>query len=254
MKKPLIFKAVTLFLISTISFYSCGNDDEPQEPTVDPNAIIEFTDPNFKAALLEHGKTIISIKGDIDIIDTNSDGEIQVKEALAYTKSIAVSGNNLSDLKGIEFFKNISKLDAGNNSLDKIDLSHNTELVVLSLYKNQLSKLDISKNINLTNLNVFENQLTQLDVSNNKKLNYLSAYNNLLEGYFNLANNNNLTYLSLSENRLNNLNLANGNNESLNTMGANSNPNLICIQIDTDFTPPINWKKDDIADYSDNCQ
>ena len=233
MKKLLILKTLTLLFISTISFYSCGNDDEPQEPTVDPNAIIEFTDPNFKATLLIHGTRIFSLDGKITIIDTNNDGEIQVKEAEAYTGRIYTGDlYRISDLTGLEYFKNITELFSSNGLLTSINVSENHKLEKIEIRDNQLTQIDLSKNPLLKELNVISNQLNILDLKNNPML----------------------TTVYSSGNKLTSLNIANGNNQNLNIFETYSNPNLYCIQIDPNFTPPLNWNKDATASYSDNCQ
>lgn len=64
--------------------------------------------------------------------------------------------------------------------LNKIDLTHNPYLTVLTLAGNKLPSIDISKNARLTNLNLSRNALKSLDVTGNPSLYSLNlAYNDL---------------------------------------------------------------------------
>lgn len=83
-------------------------------------------------------------------------------------------------MKGIEAFPNLTELDCGNNSIQKLDLRQNPMLKTLKCNKNQLTQLDLSKNPDIDYLNCSENQLEQLDVSH-LELGYLDCSNNNLE-------------------------------------------------------------------------
>ena len=80
-----------------------------------------------------------------------------------------------------EAFPNLTELDCGNNSIQKLDLRQNPKLKTLKCNKNQLTKLDLSKNPDIDYLNCSENQLKQLDVSNLKDLVMLNCSHNDLE-------------------------------------------------------------------------
>ena len=132
--------------------------------------------------------------------DTNSDGMLSAAEIAAVT-SIECFGNNISSLRGLEFFtaleelncplnqlteldvsKNLEleRLDCGENQLTALDVRQNTKLSYLDCSKNQLTALDVSKNPELERLYCGENQLTELDVSQNTELAELSCYFNQL--------------------------------------------------------------------------
>lgn len=93
---------------------------------------------------------------------------------------ININKKDISDLKGIEAFPNLTELDCGNNSIQKLDLRQNPMLITLKCNKNQLTQLDLSKNPDIDYLNCSENQLEQLDVSH-LKLEYLYCSHNDLE-------------------------------------------------------------------------
>lgn len=131
---------VTLFIVFTnISVFS---------------QIIDFPDANFKNALLNHNP----------IIDTNSDGEIQITEAQSFNDELFVGNENIHNLSGIEYFTNITVLDCSNNLLTNLNLSNNIQLNYLNFYNNHIDSIDLSMLENLNELVCGMNNLTELTV------------------------------------------------------------------------------------------
>ena len=178
--------------------------------------IVNIPDENFKAALIAYG------------VDINSDGEIQESEAMAMTV-LNVSGQNISDLTGIESFVNLFSFNCSSNQLESIDLTGLTlietlkcnnnqltslvindcvNLVELQCQLNQLTSLDISSNVNLVELHCYENQLTSLDVSYNENLVDINCYLNNLT-ILDLSNHEYLYSVNCSLNELTTLNFSN---------------------------------------------
>ncbi|RDK83840.1 T9SS type A sorting domain-containing protein [Marinirhabdus gelatinilytica] len=118
--------------------------------------IVNIPDANFKTALLNHNP----------IIDTNSDGEIQVSEANDFSSSLNIIGQSISNPTGIEAFTNIVSLSADNNNISNIDLSNNIQITFLDIQGNELTNLDLSNNINLEVLSLANNPLGAVDISN----------------------------------------------------------------------------------------
>ena len=116
-------------------------------------------------------------------------------------ETIEVEGKNISSLRGIEAFPNLTELKCGNNSIQKLDLRQNPKLKTLKCNKNQLTQLDLSKNPDIDYLNCSENQLKQLDVSNLKDLVMLNCSHNDLE-QLDVRNSKFLETLYCSSNRL----------------------------------------------------
>lgn len=117
--------------------------------------IVNIPDTNFKNALVNNSS-----------INTNSDSEIQLTEALNYSSSINVSNQSISDLTGIEAFENITSLICFSNTITALDLSSNTELRNLYCYNNQISNLDLSSNSKLIELDARNNSLSSLNLAN----------------------------------------------------------------------------------------
>lgn len=145
--------------------------------------IVSIPDTNFKAYLVGNSA-----------INTNSDSEIQVSEATAYTGSIDVQGLGIGDLTGIEAFVALTELNCSSNSMNALNVSNNTALTLLDCNGNNLGSLDISANIALTELICSGNSLTSLDVSANTFLTSLDCASNLLSS-LDVSNNTALTRL-----------------------------------------------------------
>ncbi len=174
-----------------------------------------FNDSNFKNALLNHSP----------VIDSNGDGEIQLIEAEGYEQILTVSFKNISDLKGIEAFINISELHCRNNNLRTIDLSSNTVLRRLDVSYNSLSELDIDKNVDLEYLAFSQNNLTNLNLDQNLKLETINGNNNRLSS-LDISKNVSLRYLRVQDNRIISLDL-------------NNNPKLLQLSLYNNFLQEI---------------
>lgn len=145
--------------------YNCGNG-------VNPTFIFEtslpinednFPDPNFR----DYIKTYKASGRDVLTVEQQKN-----------VTTIEINDKGVSDLKGIEAFPNLTELDCGNNSIQKLDLRQNPMLRKLICNTNQLTQLDLSKNPDIYYLNCSDNQLEQLDVSHLKDLVLLNCSNN----------------------------------------------------------------------------
>lgn len=243
-------------VISTIIFLHLSNT-----PLIAQN--INIPDANFKASLV--GNSMINTNGDVDI---------QLSEAQAYTGSISVSYNNISDLTGIEAFINIKELYCHDNQLTSLNLSNNTALEQLDCSNNQIGTLDLTSNNALKRLDCYDNQLTALNISNNTSVEVIYAYRNqlvnlnvtnctALDGLFCNANqltnlncnsNTALKFLDCSSNQLSSLTVKNGNNSNVSSFIASNNPNLTCIEVDDSTYSANNWTSiDSTAVFGTNC-
>ena len=147
--------------------YDCGNGVNPKfifETSLPINEK-NFPDANFRKYIKGN------IAGGRDVLTVEERSKVKI---------ININKKDISDLKGIEAFPNLTELDCENNSIQKLDLRQNPELEKLICNKNQLTQLDLSKNPDIDYLNCSENQLEQLDVSH-LKLEYLYCSHNDLE-------------------------------------------------------------------------
>ncbi|RSK40349.1 T9SS type A sorting domain-containing protein [Mangrovimonas spongiae] len=133
---------------------------------------VNIPDANFKTYLL--GNTSIN---------TNSDSEISVAEAQAFSGELLVNGLSISDLTGIEAFVNITRLDCYSNNLTALDVSNNLALTRLHCAANQIETLDISANTLITDIQCHNNGvLYELNLANGNNSNFvwMKAYGNSL--------------------------------------------------------------------------
>ena len=108
-----------------------------------------------------------------------ADNYLTDQEAASVT-AIDVSGMEISELTGIEYFTALKTLNCSNNQLNSstFDLSKNTALEELNCSSNILSALGVTANTKLKKLNCSGNQLNDLDVSKNTALKELYCYRN----------------------------------------------------------------------------
>lgn len=197
--------------------------------------VVNIPDANFKSALVGNSS-----------INTNSDGEIQLSEATAYTGALDISNMAISDLTGLEAFNSITNITCRDNNISSLDLSSNTALTFADFTNNNISS--ISLNSGLKSISLENNLLTSLDISNALELNEMYCMNNLItniivpqtSNFWTLAcDNNDLTELDLtgcpslyivscSGNNLHRLIITSTVMSTLYTYG---NENLFCIEV-----------------------
>ena len=188
-------------------------------------------------------------------INTNSDGEIQVSEASAFSGTINCGWQNISDLSGIEAFTSLTELYCASNQLTSLDVSSNIALTDLNCNNNQLTSLNVSVATALNVLSCYDNQLTSLDVSNNTALTEFYCGSNQLTS-LDVSSNTALTVLYCYDNQLECLNVQNGNNTTFNYFSAFANPNLTCIEVDDENYSTANWSGTNIdsqTSFSTDC-
>ena len=133
---------------------------------------------------ITNANLVAAIKASDNSITTNSDGWIDVsanQSKLEAIKSINLSYkrdphvcDEIGALKGLETLYCIY------NSIEHLDLSNLTELIVLNVSNNNLTELDLSSNKKLENLTCLINRLTYLDLSSNTVLWRLNCASNQL--------------------------------------------------------------------------
>jgi len=163
--------------------------------TFSQNVIIP--DANFKAYLLANTS-----------INTNSDTQIQISEATAFSGHIICPNLNIADLTGIEAFINLTQLTCYNNQLTSLDLSNNTSLILVRVEVNQLTSIILNRtNSVLEYLNCTLNQLTNFNPAEHPLLEILLIRFNQLTN-INVTQNPLLWYLGCGSNTLTTLDIS----------------------------------------------
>lgn len=179
--------------------------------------IINIPDSNFKAKLLSASSDnpVASIESpdnygsvnSYNVIDNNSDGEIQVSEALLI-KHLNISFSYITNLEGIQSFLNLEALSCNSNQLTSLNLINGlTSLKILNCYNNQITSLNVGSLTNLKRLDCFYNQISSLNVSGLINLSMIQCFENQLST-LNVNGLTNLETLYCSDNQLVNLNVS----------------------------------------------
>ena len=226
--------------------YNCGNGVKPTfifETSLPINKN-NFPDDSFRNYI----KTYKA--GGRDVLTVEEQRKVE---------TIEVEGKNISSLRGIEAFPNLTELKCGNNSIQKLDLRQNPKLKTLKCNKNQLTQLDLSKNPDIDYLNCSENQLEQLDVSHLKDLVTLNCSHNDLE-QLDVRNSKFLETLYCSSNRLKELDAdvthksrlvsVECQNNQLTALDVSSSPNLTTLVLKNNHLTSLNLDSNPHLDFT----
>ena len=113
----------------------------------------------------------------------------------------------IKDLKGIEYFENLEKLEGATVGLKYLDVTKNKKLKYLDVNTNQLEYLKVTENTGLEYLHCGSNQLTELDVTHNRRLSKLWCYNNQFTK-LDVSKNSDLVWLGCGSNSLTELDVS----------------------------------------------
>ena len=122
---------------------------EETETSVEINET-NFPDATFRAYVSEN-------------FDTDKNGTLSAEEIAAVTE-IKCWEKGITDLTGIKYFTELTKLLCYDNLLTELNVESNTALTFLNCANNKLTELNLSNNTALATLFCEENQLTVLDV------------------------------------------------------------------------------------------
>ena len=173
---------------------------------------INFLDANLKSKLVNSivydqtffGNNMIAKDNSNNYIkiDANSDGEIQVSEALnVYSLTLEpkiTPSTQIVDLTGLENFINLTELNFRNNLISSFDFSPLTKLKHVDGGNNLLKEIDLSQASSLNYLAFENNQVESVNVKNgsgeglnywgNPNFKYLCQDDNQLDTISNLLN------------------------------------------------------------------
>jgi len=201
--------------------------------------IIHFPDANFKNALVNTKCVGIDghSGGDQDA-DLNNDGEIDVNEALSI-EVLYLDSMSISNLEGIENFKNLTSLNFKSNHITSVNLSGLNKLNYLNCERNLLTSLNVSGLNKLKYFNCDRNLITSLNVSGLNNLTSFQCQFNRLST-LEVSGLNNLTSFGCSFNKITTLHVSELNSlkvlvcssnqlTSLDVSGLNNLTQLFCF-------------------------
>ncbi|MFZ1806221.1 MAG: hypothetical protein WAU36_03310 [Cyclobacteriaceae bacterium] len=139
------------FVLIGLFSVSCSNDDD-----INPSNTIDIPDAHFETQLIELG---IDSDGIVNQRILKTDAEAATLLDLNHSSHFG----EISDLTGIEGFRNITFLSAVGQEIEQVDLSANTQLDTLFLSANYLTTIDLSNNPNLVFLDLQVNELSSIN-------------------------------------------------------------------------------------------
>ena len=121
-----------------------------------------FPDANFRSYLLSEYPS----------------GTITTAQLQART-TLEVNNKSISNMKGVEYFTELTRLSCYGNNLTTIDVSSNTKLTHLNVFSNKLTSItSLDKCTVLEQLYLHYNQLTTLSVTGHSSLRTLWVHQN----------------------------------------------------------------------------
>jgi len=155
------------------------------------------------------------------------DGKINSAEIETLNKlKIFTKGKKvITDLTGIEDFKNLKHLDLRNCSLSSLDLSQNTMLETLNVSDSNISRLDLQSNLFLSKIkSLGNNKIESLDIRGLLNLEELSLNKCMLKNV-SFGNNNSLLKVYLEKNELKSIDVS----EAINLKYLDFDDNMISV-------------------------
>ncbi len=182
--------------------------------------------------------TIINFENSTSLVNVNcSNNEItninMSKSGILETLNCS---NNMLTSLNMSNSPILEDLDCNSNfNMTSLFVNNNTKLLKLFCFNNDIANLNLSSNILLEDIRCSRNRLTNLDLSLNTSLINIYCDNNFLQS----------------------LNVKNGNNNFMgnNNFNATVNPNLICIEVDSESFSQSNWNNiDSQTSFSSFCK
>ena len=178
-------------------------------------AYIYVPDNNFEQALIDLGYD--------DVLD-----DLVLIETAESISSLQLAEKNISNLEGINSFKNLIYLGLYNNNIGQIDISNLEKLIELDLTANNVSQVNFDNNIELQIIRLNGNPINEVDVTGLSKLRELYL-NGLPIDVLDLSENPLLTNLDIEYTNLSFLDLSNCPDVSYLLALVNSD---LCIKVD----------------------
>lgn len=206
-------------------------------------AQVDINETNFPDAKFRHF---------VDSISDNT--HVLSKETIEATTffGTGLNGLGVSDLTGLKYFTNLTKLDCRNNpKLTSIDLSGNKKLQEINTTGCEITSLDFSNNPAMTSINCSTMKtLTSINVSNCTNLQKLYVSDNMLTtlDVTNCPNltllyfNNNIASIDLSKNTALQILYA-FNNANLTSLDLTNNTNLTYLSVYSNNMPELDVSK-----------
>gem|GEM_PF-6273534 len=197
-----------------------------------PRESIAIPDGNFEHYLMDSNLDSYGIMNGVISVE---DAENITSLLISSQGSTNPIGATSVSLAGIEYFNTLETLELSYLTVESLDLTSNTALKTLTWAYGNTNSLDLSSNTNLQELRLQTFGFTESDIT------------------LDLSNAATLETISIGAiNNLSGLNIQNGNNSAITSLGVSS---AACIQVDnvTNALNNENWSILSSARYSEDC-
>jgi len=141
---------------------------------------VNFADEDFKEIMITQEMitaNALDINGNFIIMDSNSDGEIQVTEALQVYQLVIVGTASITSIEGVEAFTNLRSLNISQfTGLSTINISDLANLETLYMYDCTVGSLDVSALTNLKSASMWNAGISSINVAGLSNLESLNLY------------------------------------------------------------------------------
>lgn len=218
--------------------------------TSDLTGIKAFSNLTFLSATGQKIKTInLSSNTKLDTLYLNANylTSIDISNNPNLTL-VDIHANDLTSFIGLAKATKLKDLNLSYNSLTKFSVT-NESLETLNISNNLLTSFDAENALSLKSAILTSNKIAAINTNANTALETLLVSDNKITA-INISTLSNLKHLYITSNSLTNLDVSN--NQKLEDLRVDRNPDLTCIEINTDQTIPTVYKSDSQR-LSDTC-
>ncbi len=190
MKKLLILFLASLFVLAACPGKIPGVQAAGTDIAIDETV---FPDPVFRREVRER-------------CDTDRNGRLSAAE-ISNVTSLYVPGLGIASMQGVGVFTNLQYLGVTDTDITTLDLTQNTELLLLYASGTALTSLDLSRNTKLGVLWVNNTQIPSLDLSHQTKLRSLNISDTVFTSV-DLSHNTQLTTLFMNNSVMTSIDLS----------------------------------------------
>ena len=186
-----IHNIITIIIMLTFLVITTGCNLTQENKSKLENNIIVFKDIKLEKALLDNGT------------DLNNDKQISIGEAKSYNEILDLSNNEIENVDGIHYFKNVKIINLAFNNIKNVEPISNMEgLTSLDLSNNEIVDISMPSNCsNLIMLDLSSNKISNIDViSKLINLKFLGLSSNEISNVDIIGNLNDLKYLLIDDN------------------------------------------------------
>lgn len=170
-KKAVAFTAALMMSFASVPLQEMGISAVTIGTSVEATDTVIIDEAHFPDAFFRNKVRTILKKNEGDTVSADE---------FAAITTISCNSSNITSLKGIEYFTEITLLSCYGNKLKELDVSKNTKLKNLYCYNNNIHELDLSMCPYLERIECNNNLLSDLNIKGLSKITIFCCQNNML--------------------------------------------------------------------------